>query len=166
MNRLCAASGCFITGIGVVARSTTTDISQNHALGCLDSSEAQLISTTFSTLSGYHGGCTSSSRQSPDCNAAIHRYCGALGLGSGYGPVENSGDDALIVCTPKGAGITTTYSYLATLNPGCDGVASRANQACNEAVHQLCQEYGFYTGHGPAENSGDSFYAVCLGSLE
>jgi hypothetical protein len=58
-----------------------------------------VINTTYTELSGHHGGCTINSRIGPDCNAAMHRYCRSLGHVSGYGPVENSGDTAVVTCT-------------------------------------------------------------------
>jgi hypothetical protein len=42
-----------------------------------------------------------SSRFSPDCNSAIHRTCQANGYASGWGPVETSGDTAVISCLPN-----------------------------------------------------------------
>jgi hypothetical protein len=160
VNRLCAGLGCYRTGLGVVA---TDRVSGLATIACASDSHATVVETTFSHLSTFHGGCTATSRQSRDCNAAIHRFCGARGESSGFGPVENSGDMAVVVCTPGAEVVGTTYTELSTFQSTCDGFTWRSGPVCNTAFHQLCRSRGAETGDGPNEHSGDNAAASCVG---
>ena len=57
------------------------------------------MSTTYAILRGLHPGCTGDSeRLGLTCNAAIDRFCAARGALTGFGPAENSGERATVVC--------------------------------------------------------------------
>ena len=59
----------------------------------------EVVSTSFTALAGHHAPCDGvTERKGPNCNAAIHRFCGARGAATGFGPVENAGDGAAVVC--------------------------------------------------------------------
>ena len=160
-NRACAGTGCAVTGVGPVsidAYAETLEVS------CLDATEAELVNTTFTTLSGHHDGCTIDTRQGGACNAAIHRMCGASGQVTGFGPVENSGDDATVVCTPQAVVLDGSYSTLSTYDAGCNAT-TRIGVACNHAMHEWCRSQGYATGHGPLENFDDYAAVACMGVL-
>ena len=89
IHRLCAARG-LTTGFGPVR------IAGGVSVACVPG--AEVIGTTYTELSGFHGGCTAGSRMGPDCNAAMGRFCQARGFVSGFGPLENSGDIAVVGC--------------------------------------------------------------------
>ena len=160
-HRICAATGCAAGGLGRVAGDDWTD---SGALLCAGG-PSEAVATTFTELSAYHGGCTSSTRQGPDCNAAISRLCAARGQGTGFGPVENSEDVAVIVCVPEAWKADTYYSTLITLDGRCDGTLARDGAGCNEAIHAYCQSIGALSGFGPLENSADYAQIACVGSL-
>jgi hypothetical protein len=123
---------------------------------------AQIVYTTYTALSTHHGGCTAATRFGPDCNAAIKRFCAARGCtSSGFGPVENSGDNATVVCT-KGEEVMTRYSTLSTFQSGCNGTSERFGPNCNAAINRFCMSRGAVGGFGPVENSGDTAYVVCV----
>jgi hypothetical protein len=160
-HRSCANRGCAPTGIGPVA----TDVfGEAFAIACLDG--AQVVQTSFSTLSTHHGGCTTATRFGPSCNAAIHRFCAAQGMVTGYGPVENSGDVAVVACNPDATVIQTTYTELSAFVPTCSAGGERMGPSCDEAFHRYCRGQGFATGHGPLENTGDVAVAACIGGEE
>lgn len=92
IHRYCANHG-YATGFGPVESND-----QNATITCLEPSAVQVLNTTYTELAVQHGGCTATSRIGPDCNAAINRYCANTGRRTGYGPVENSGDNLTIVC--------------------------------------------------------------------
>jgi hypothetical protein len=95
IHRYCASMG-FATGFGPNEQGPSTAL-----VACLSPAQATVISTTYSNLSGFHGGCTTSSRIGPDCNAAINRFCQSSGYATGYGPVENSGDTSIVACVSR-----------------------------------------------------------------
>lgn len=161
VSRWCAASGCHDTGLGVVA---TDAASGRAAVACVDGDEGVAVGTTFSELSTVFEWCTADVRQSPQCNAAINRWCRARGQTTGTGPVENAGDAAAVVCTPRATTHATTYTALSAHVPSCDGAVQRMGAACDEAFHRWCQAQGHETGFGPLENSGDVAHAACLGA--
>jgi hypothetical protein len=120
--------------------------------------------TTYSTLTMQLGACNGSSeRIGPACNAAIHRWCRSNGFATGFGPVENSGDDAYVVClsSQQADVVNSTYTELARSHPGCTA-ATRIGADCNAAIHRLCRSRGFVSGYGPVENSGDTSVVVCV----
>lgn len=92
MHRYCAAQG-YASGFGPTEQGPDSALVQ-----CLSPEVGTVINTTYSVLVGHHGGCTTSSRIGPDCNAAINRFCVSQGFVTGYGPVENSGDVAVVTC--------------------------------------------------------------------
>ena len=169
IKRTCAASPCAVTGFGPVG----LDYDDGTAtLACLNGEHALNHSTTYTELAARHPGCDGASgrRWGSDCNAAIHRWCAARGEASGYGPVENSGDAAYVVCTPKARVKGLKYSEIVSfsdpdLGP-CDGTTWRLGPACDAAIHGWCRSQGFETGHGPVENYYDDLVVSCLGTLE
>jgi hypothetical protein len=40
-------------------------------------------------------------RFGPNCNAAINRFCAGRGFVGGFGPVENDGPNAFVVCVSR-----------------------------------------------------------------
>jgi hypothetical protein len=157
VHRMCGSS-CAGTGIGPVARD-----GDRFAVACLSADAATVVETSYTALSAQHGGCTQGNRFGSDCNAAIHRWCSSQGMTTGYGPVENSGDVAVVACNPGATTLETSFTALAQEVPGCDGSAQRVGPDCDEAFHRWCRAQGFATGHGPLENSGDVAWAACIG---
>jgi hypothetical protein len=158
-SRACANLGCSVTGYGpLVVDSSSVE------LACLDETQATVIGATFTELSGYHYGCNVGERQGGACNAAISRLCGALGLTTGFGPFENSGDYATIACTPAATVYNGSYAELSGYDAGCN-TATRVGASCNHAIHQWCRAQGHETGHGPLENFDDLAVIACLGVL-
>ncbi len=90
IHRHCAALG-HVTGYGPVSAS-------GDAVEIACTPNAVVIDSTYTELSAHHGGCTTSTRMGGECNAAIHRFCGSRGFVSGFGPLENSGDVAIVAC--------------------------------------------------------------------
>jgi hypothetical protein len=159
-TRACAAAGCGLgAGIGVV---DTDGAGARAALGCVGPAHGVVQSTSFTALSQQHGGCRIDTRTGPDCFAAIHRACAAAGLTSGTGPVENSGDIAITVCTPGAAVYTVGYAELALHVGGCDG-STRWGPACDAAIHRWCKAAGHETGFGPVENWDATAVVSCIG---
>jgi hypothetical protein len=92
IHRWCRAHG-HVSGFGPVESGPDA-----LTVACVGAS-AEVVETTYSTLVQFHAGCDGrTQRLGPDCNAAIHRFCNARGRDSGFGPVENSGDTAVVVC--------------------------------------------------------------------
>lgn len=92
MHRYCADRG-FVSGFGPAEQGASTALVQ-----CVSADVATVVQTTYTALSQQHGGCTAQSRIGPDCNAAINRFCRGQGHVTGWGPIENSGDVAVVTC--------------------------------------------------------------------
>ncbi|MDW8247054.1 MAG: hypothetical protein RMJ84_10795 [Sandaracinaceae bacterium] len=91
IHRFCSRDGCTQSGFGPVENS-----GDHLQVICIN---GQVIHTTYSALSGHHPSCNGTAeRWGANCNAAIHRFCRSIGFESGFGPVENSGGNATIVC--------------------------------------------------------------------
>ncbi len=158
VSRTCASTDCAVTGFGPVVMT-------GDEVVCLDASEAVVVNGSFSALSGQHPDCSAAAPHGGPCNAAIHRSCAASGLTTGYGPVENSGDTAVYVCTPEATVMNASYAELLGYEPYCDGFTERWGWYCSSAIHAWCQDQGFESGHGPLENSGDLAVVACMGAL-
>jgi hypothetical protein len=92
IHRWCQNAG-YAGGWGPVERDAT-----NVFVTC--AARSVDITTTFTALSALQPTCNASSGFSLDCNSAIHRTCQANGYSSGWGPVESSGNTAVISCLP------------------------------------------------------------------
>ncbi|MCK6572388.1 putative metal-binding motif-containing protein [Myxococcota bacterium] len=92
IHRFCRGEG-FTSGFGPV-ESGAAEVT----VICVSEPAAQVVETSYGVLSGHHGPCNQGNYIGPDCNAAIHRFCGANGFASGFGPVEHSGDVAVVTC--------------------------------------------------------------------
>ena len=76
-----------------------TELSASDA-GIVCTPWADVVNTTYTVLSGFLAPCDGTTeRDGPTCNAAIHRFCrDTRGAVSGFGPLENSGDNASVAC--------------------------------------------------------------------
>lgn len=157
VNRYCASLDCAATGFGPVEFRTT-----DATVTCLPAEDVSLVSSTYTELSREHPVCNGVERQGPNCNAAIHRLCANRGMVSGFGPLENSGDGALVACTPGAEVVHTSYTELARHHGECNQ-ATRIGQPCNAAIHRFCVARGANSGFGPVENSGDVAVITCVG---
>jgi hypothetical protein len=92
IHRWCNAQG-FVSGFGPLESGQDAVL-----VACVAGHTAEVVNATYPALAARHGGCTAATRYGADCNAAINRFCTARGAVAGYGPVENSGDDAWVVC--------------------------------------------------------------------
>lgn len=94
IHRLCASEG-LTTGFGPLEHSAT-----EAAITCVPS--AQVIVTSYSELQPYQSACSASAeRIGPACQEAIHAHCADHGFRTGWGPLENNGDIAVIACLPN-----------------------------------------------------------------
>ncbi len=91
IHRWCAATG-FVTGFGPVevAGEDTTVV-------CTPS--ATVWNASYAVLATFHPTCDGGAqRAGAACDEAIHRWCRSVGHLSGFGPVENDGDLAIVSC--------------------------------------------------------------------
>ena len=118
---------------------------------------------TYTELSALHSDCDgTSSRIGPFCNAAMHRYCAAQDCNtSGFGPLENSGDNVHVACLQSDI-LATNFSELVMEHPSCTGVNQRFGPDCAAAIHRKCQSRGYLSGYGPIEISGDQVSIACV----
>jgi hypothetical protein len=92
IHRYCASMG-YASGFGPLEQGADA-----ATIACVRAPSAEVVNSTYTALSGQHAGCNQTSRIGSDCNAAISRFCASRGAATGYGPIENSGDTAVIVC--------------------------------------------------------------------
>jgi hypothetical protein len=93
INRWCRAQG-LTTGFGPVER----DASRAYVT-CTPT--AEVLNTTYTALSAFDGTCSrNGERIGSACNNAIDRFCADAGFASGFGPLENSEDVAVVACIP------------------------------------------------------------------
>jgi hypothetical protein len=157
IHRFCSARGCSNSGFGPVENS-----GGDASVVCV---QGEVITTSFTTLRTFHAPCDGSGeRNGMNCNAAINRFCADRGFVTGYGPVENSGDTAIVACVraPSARSYMTSYTVLRGLHPGCDGSGQRFGPECSAAINRFCAARGHAGGFGPLENSGDAAFVGCV----
>ena len=94
ISRFCREEG-YVSGYGPVE-----NLNDEVIVSCVGA-PAHHHGTTYSVLTTFHEPCDGvRDRYGPNCNAAIKRYCVSLGYASGFGPNENSGDNAVVTCLP------------------------------------------------------------------
>lgn len=162
-HRSCGARSCSATGWGPLV---VDDSAQQSAVLCLGGADGVVVQTTYSTLQAIHGGCNTGNPVGVDCNASISRFCAGEGLTTGFGPLEYSGDDVWVTCTPTANTIATTYTALSAFGASCDGSTARNDEPCNAAIHAYCRDRGHRSGFGPLENYYDEAHVACVGTLQ
>lgn len=122
-----------------------------------------VLQSTYSTLFNEHQTCDGSAeRIGPSCNAAMHRLCAKHGCStSGFGPLENSNDIAIVGCVRADA-FDVPYAELATHHPPCEGTTQRLGPDCNASMHRYCTSRGYVSGFGPTEQGPDSALVQCV----
>ncbi len=156
IDSFCTTSGdvCGTAGFGPAENSGDT-----AHFTCVS---AERIETSYAELSASHAGCDGTTqRVGRECNAAIHRFCNARGLTTGFGPVQTGGSAATIACVRFAELVSTTYTELSSHHGGCTA-AVRSGPECNSAIHRLCVSRGATSGFGPLENSGDGAEIACV----
>jgi hypothetical protein len=122
-----------------------------------------VVNSTYTALAGRHDGCNPSTRIGGACNAAINRLCASRGCTqSGFGPLENSGDNAVIACVATDFVRSVPYATLSMHHAPCSASTERIGPNCNAAIHRYCASMGYASGFGPAEQGPDAATIVCL----
>jgi hypothetical protein len=91
-------------------------------------------------LRSYHSGCTSmSGSRSPECMAAMHRYCYLNGKGSAAYPQEVGVNEFGFLCSNATWYGDVSYNDI----PNCAGPAENTQSAaCYSSAHRLCDKIG------------------------
>ena len=126
---------------------------------------SKVISTTFSNLVNYNGGCVASAPYSDGCNLAIHQFCQALHYGTGFGPNEYNGDTIFITCLLTSASTFKTVAYIgySGILKGCNASAPLSD-ACLAAQSRYCKGLGKVSGFGPVTHDANNGTVECLNS--
>jgi hypothetical protein len=119
--------------------------------------------TSYTELQRHDAGCTAAVRFGVACNRAAHRFCVARGCAStGFAPIENSGDVAVVACVAGAALRNVTAAALTSLQVACVP-GSPHSLGCNSAIHRYCLGQGFASGFGPVEVNATSSLVACVG---
>lgn len=129
-----------------------------------DGFRASYVGTTYTTLRAFAPGCDGTAeRLGVSCNAAIDRFCAGEGCTtSGFGPLENSGDNLAAGCVVAAPARKVSYDLLSAHHAGCEGTLTRIGPECSAAIHRYCRSEGFATGFGPVEVQMRIARVVCL----
>lgn len=149
----CAALDCFDAGFGPPSGHAPSP----YAVMCVDADVRAIAYADLAALVPACDGVTE--RHSAACATAIHRYCAAAGLASGFGPLEPSAGDALsVACLARVSRVATTIAELS-------GFASRCIPDpvdCGVAAWNFCAARGHSGGYGPVEASPDAVEVICF----
>ena len=158
VHRSCASRSCAATGFGPVEGGAA-----DMQLVCVPDERVQVREVSWAQLIAQHPPCNGSSEFfGPNCNAAIHRWCGSQGLRTGWGPVERDATRAYVACAPDAVTVSTTYTVLSTHHGTCSRNGERIGPACNAAIHRFCRSQGYASGWGPVENFEDIAAVSCI----
>ncbi|MBL8717684.1 MAG: putative metal-binding motif-containing protein [Myxococcales bacterium] len=86
------------------AKGFASAILQTHApsswtyLGLPNDRVQVFAGVSWTEITAKHAGCTITSVDAWDCNAAVHRWCTAKGFPSGYGPIEYNPSELAVAC--------------------------------------------------------------------
>jgi hypothetical protein len=118
--------------------------------------------SSYTVLQRFDAGCTSAIRVGIACNRATHRFCVGRGCSNtGFGPIENTGDTAVVGCLAGATLRNVTPAQLTALQEPCLP-GDLFGRACSSAIHRYCRGQGFATGLGPVEAAPASALVACL----
>jgi hypothetical protein len=160
INRFCGERGYGAGGFGPVEHAGDVAI-----VTCVPTAgQASQISTSFTDLKSFQPACNSADSINVACGSAINRFCASQGYGSGgFGPLEYSGDAAVVSCamSPRADLVTDTFTNLSTYQSGCNG-ATASTDFCKAAIHRRCKAAGYVSGFGVLEYNGDTVVFSCV----
>jgi V8-like Glu-specific endopeptidase len=154
-HRYCSSLvNCATTGLGF------SEVAQDMAqLLCID---ADLKTVSMADLTNHQPHCDASKKGLLQCNSARHRYCESLGgYVTGFGPIEDLGDQMTIACIPFGQIQTPTIEEITALFSGCTASNLVSNE-CRAAFNRYCDLRGFIGGYGPIETPPNQVMFVCF----
>ena len=162
IHRTCAARACIGSGFGAIENDGNI-----ANIVCVPGGQVTVREVAWPQLTAIQPGCDGQTNFfGLSCNSAMHRWCQAQGLTTGWGPVERNNAHAYVSCAPRATVLNTTFTTLSTYIPGCNGsgTSGRFSLDCNAAISRHCAAQGFASGWGPIEHDGDSATIACLPS--
>lgn len=155
-HSMCASLDCFNSGLGPPSGHSGDSASWISSISCVN---GDLRTTTWATLQTFEAGCDGvTERSGQACASAVSRYCISEGSVSGFGPVDETGDEITVTCLPHATLVHATTSDVATHASRCtpDPVT------CSVAAFSYCETAGYVGGFGPVEVAGDEMQVVCF----
>jgi hypothetical protein len=151
-SELQGSGSAMVSGLNVPPIFVTTSVAFN---------------TSYSILKSYYSKCDGSTSVSPACSAAVNRFCTSQGFAAGgYGPVEHTGNTAVVVCVPAAQAhvMRTTLAELQLAQPLCDP-SDPTSPSCGSAISSVCMSQKYTAGgFGPLELSGNTAIMSCVNS--
>lgn len=148
IHRYCLSQGFAAGGFGPVEHVGDVAI-----VVCVPAAQVSTTRTTFTELQATQALCDPSDPTSLSCGSAVSRVCLSQRYDAGgFGPLEFSGDEALISCvsSPRADIITDSLAHLQSYQPSCD-LSTTTKDYCMSAVHRLCKASGYVSGYGLVE---------------
>ena len=156
IKRFCMTQNYGGGGFGPIEHS-----GDSVTVGCYQSSAATIVATSFSALAGFASNCSAANPMV--CASAVNRFCASVGYASGYGVVEDSGDSAWVGCVQSSITylVNDTFTDLTAQQSACT-TANSISDACFSGAYRFCRNYGYTTGFGPLEYSGNTAVWACV----
>jgi hypothetical protein len=153
-HELCAAYGaCFRSGLPPPTGHSPTFFDGGLCVA------GDVRVTTYAVLRTFEASCDGVvDRSGRGCVTAASRYCASQGAVSGWGPIQQTGDDVTVVCLPDAVRVRTTEAALGTFASRCVPDAID----CQSASRAFCESSGYVGGFGPVETQGTDVDVVCL----
>lgn len=105
----------------------------------------EVVEVPYVKLGQHDGGCDAGGeRHGPSCTRASRAFCRAHGHDDGFGPVENTGPIAIVICH-RGRKLEVTWADLTRIDAECTP-ADGSPGACWRATHRACVATGARTG--------------------
>jgi hypothetical protein len=153
-HRFCSSSiACTSTGLGF------SEVSANGGqVVCVD---ADLKQVSMADLTARQPHCNGGTKGLLQCNSARHRYCEGLGYVTGFGPIEDFGDQMTIACIPFGRIFNPSINEITSIFGDCTA-GNLVSNACRAAFNRYCERNGYSSAYGPIETPPDQVMFVCF----
>jgi hypothetical protein len=154
-HRFCSSSvACTSTGLGFSEVS-----GEGGQVVCVD---ADIKRVSMADLTARQPHCNASTKGLLQCNSARHRYCEGLGgYVTGFGPIEDFGDQMTIACIPFGRIFSPSINEITAIFGDCTA-GNLVSNACRAAFNRFCDQNGFSSAYGPIETPPDQVMFVCF----
>jgi len=163
MNRIGLCLVLCISACAVESEPPVATVAQSNENVADEVRQVNIDTTSCLDLLCYHDGCNDISKsRTPECVAAMSRYCGDRGFQLGFSQEVGAGVFG-VACRATSFRADISLNELIVRHSGCNALSKSQQPECMAAVHRACNARGFDAGMSQEVGNG-VFGVACVQS--